>query len=95
MEIVLIGSGNLVSRQPTVALVALSLRKNTYKGVSNLCNMRILGYIRNIDCRRPLLVEDCQHYGRTCASLMAYCASFMMHNDAQCDFGNFEALADF
>ena len=47
------------------------------------------------DCRRPLLVEDCQHYGRTRASLMMHCASFMMHNDTQCDFGNFEALADF
>ena len=48
-----------------------------------------------VDCRRPLLVEDCQHYGRTCASLMMHCASFMMHNNTQCDFGNFEALADF
>ena len=34
------------------------------------------------------LLEDCQHCGRTCVS-------FMMHNDAQCDFGNFEGLADF
>ena len=48
-----------------------------------------------LDCRHPLLVEDCQHYGCTCASLMMHCASFMTHNDTQFDFGNFEALADF
>ena len=26
---------------------------------------------------------------------MMHCASIVMYNDAQCDFGNFEALADF
>ena len=29
------------------------------------------------DSRRPLLVEDCQHYGHICASLMMRCVSFM------------------
>ena len=42
-----------------------------------------------------LYIEDCQHFGRTVRHTMTHSASFMTHYDEQCDFGNFEALADF
>ena len=35
-----------------------------------------------------LYIEDCQHFGCTVHHTMMYSASFMMHYDAQCDFGN-------
>ena len=50
---------------------------------------------RQADSRRPL-IEDCANIlvaqWRTVHHIMTHIVSFMMHNDAQCDFGNFEAL---
>ena len=60
--------------------MSLTVINYLYAMAPNCGTLYVYSYIYvAVDCRRPLLVEDCQHCGRTCASLMMHCASFMTH----------------
>ena len=48
----------------------------------------------DVDCSCPL-IKDSQHYGHTVTHSASYDDAQCVIYDAQCDFGNFEALADF